>query len=62
MGLELRAGGGEEIDNETADLMRQRDEARAAKDFAAADWLRDELVGRGWVVEDTPGGTKVRRA
>jgi cysteinyl-tRNA synthetase len=62
MGLELRAGGGEEIDNETAALMRQRDEARAAKDFAAADRIRDELVARGWVVEDTPGGTKVRRA
>ncbi|MBV9410652.1 MAG: cysteine--tRNA ligase [Acidimicrobiia bacterium] len=62
MGLELRAGGGEEIDSETADLMRQRDEARAGKDFTAADRIRDELVGRGWVVEDTPGGTKVRRA
>jgi cysteinyl-tRNA synthetase len=39
-----------------------RDEARAAKDWAAADAIRDELVAGGWVVEDTPSGTAVRRA
>jgi cysteinyl-tRNA synthetase len=38
-----------------------RDEARAAKDWAAADAIRDELVAEGWVVEDTPSGTTVRR-
>jgi cysteinyl-tRNA synthetase len=61
MGLELRAAA-DEVDEQTADLVRQRDEARAATDFAAADRIRDELVAAGWVVEDTPGGTKVRRA
>jgi cysteinyl-tRNA synthetase len=61
MGLELRAGE-DEVDDATAELVRQRDEARAAKDFAAADRIRDELVGAGWVVEDTSAGTKVRRA
>jgi len=39
-----------------------RDEARAAKDWAAADALRDELVAAGWVVEDTTQGTQVRPA
>jgi cysteinyl-tRNA synthetase len=39
-----------------------RDEARAAKDWAAADAIRDELVAEGWVVEDTPAGTTVRPA
>ncbi|MBV8983464.1 MAG: cysteine--tRNA ligase [Acidimicrobiia bacterium] len=61
MGLELRAQA-DEVDQATADLVRQRDEARAAKDFPAADRIRDELVAAGWVVEDTPAGTQVRRA
>jgi cysteinyl-tRNA synthetase len=60
MGLELRAAA-DEVDDVTAALVRQRDEARAAKDFAAADRIRDELIAAGWVVEDAPGGTKVRR-
>ena len=38
-----------------------RDEARREKDFARADALRDELVARGWTVEDTAGGTAIRR-
>jgi cysteinyl-tRNA synthetase len=41
-------------------LVRQRDAARAAKDFAAADGLRDRLQGMGLEVMDTPEGTKVR--
>jgi cysteinyl-tRNA synthetase len=61
VGLELRSAT-DEVDEATAELVRQRDEARAAKDYATADRIRDELVGAGWVVEDTPGGTQVRRA
>ena len=42
-------------------LVAARDEARAARDWARADALRDELEARGWVVEDGPGGTRIRR-
>ncbi len=41
---------------------RQRDQARAEKDWARADALRAELQADGWVVEDTPEGTKIRSA
>ena len=60
VGLELRAEA-EGPDAEAAELARRRDEARAAKDFATADALRDELQARGYVVEDTPAGTQIRR-
>ncbi len=45
---------------EMQELVRQRDAARAAKDFAAADGLRDRLQAMGVEVMDTPEGTKVR--
>jgi cysteinyl-tRNA synthetase len=53
------AGGG---DDEIIDAMvRERDEARADRDFARADALRDELAARGITLEDTPSGTVWRR-
>jgi cysteinyl-tRNA synthetase len=44
-----------------AALCRQRDDARSAKEWARADSIRDELQSMGWLVEDTPSGTAVRR-
>lgn len=40
-------------------LARQRDEARAARDFAAADALRDQIAESGWRAVDTPSGTQL---
>jgi cysteinyl-tRNA synthetase len=60
LGLAVR-GGAAEVDEAAATLVAERDEARRAKDFARADALRDELVALGWTVEDTPGGTAIRR-
>jgi cysteinyl-tRNA synthetase len=45
------------------DLARQRAEARAAKDYAKADELRDDILAQGWVVRDLeaePGYRLVR--
>jgi cysteinyl-tRNA synthetase len=44
-----------------AALVARRDEARANKDWDAADIVRAELQAMGFVVEDGPRGTVVRR-
>jgi cysteinyl-tRNA synthetase len=60
MGLRLVRQVGE-IDAKTKDLVARRDAARAARDWPAADAIREELDAAGWVVEDGPEGTLVRR-
>ena len=50
------------LDATSSALASARDEARMRGDFAEADRLRDELVTLGFVVEDTPAGTRIRRA
>jgi cysteinyl-tRNA synthetase len=60
VGLVLRTGP-DEIPAEIAELVEARDAARASRDYAGADAIRDRLEGLGWAVEDTPRGTRVRR-
>ena len=42
-------------------LMDDRTEARKAKDFARADSIRDELTAKGWTIEDTAEGPRLKR-
>jgi cysteinyl-tRNA synthetase len=44
------------------DLVSQRQHARASRDFAAADRIRDELAAAGFAVEDTPHGPRWKKA
>jgi cysteinyl-tRNA synthetase len=60
--LEREALRGFAPDDEAKELVRQRDEARARKDFAESDEIRDRLVAMGLEVMDTPDGTRVRPA
>lgn len=43
-------------------LLVERTEAKAAKNFARADEIRDELLSMGYAIEDTPEGPKLRKA
>jgi cysteinyl-tRNA synthetase len=54
---------GVDPDPRVEELLRKRRDARAAKDFAASDRIRDELAGMGLAIKDMAGGkVEVRRA
>jgi cysteinyl-tRNA synthetase len=42
-------------------LLEERQTARKAKDFKRSDAIRDELKSKGWVIEDTPKGPKLKK-
>jgi cysteinyl-tRNA synthetase len=57
----LEIGEKQTLDDEISVLIARRDEARAAKDWATSDRIRDELAARGIVLEDTPHGTRWKK-
>jgi cysteinyl-tRNA synthetase len=50
-----------ELEDDVAALVEQRNAARASKDWAESDRIRDELLARGIVLEDTANGTVWRQ-
>ncbi len=50
------------LDEEIEKMIEDRQAARKAKDFAKADAIRDELLAKGIVLEDTREGVKWKRA
>ncbi len=52
---------GGDIDKEIESLITQRTEAKANKDYALADKIRDDLLARGIILEDTPQGVRWKR-
>jgi hypothetical protein len=44
---------------EAVDMLEQRKAARARKDFAESDRLRDAIAALGWTVQDTKDGQKL---
>ncbi|MCB1318914.1 MAG: cysteine--tRNA ligase [Leptospiraceae bacterium] len=56
---------GDDMDDDEAarieSLIAQRNTARAAKDFATADSIRDRLLNEGIQIKDTPDGTRWER-
>lgn len=51
----------EQIPAELEALLAQRQEARKSKDFKRSDAIRDELKSKGWVIEDTPKGPRLKK-
>jgi cysteinyl-tRNA synthetase len=56
LGLESLLAPAAEPPAEVLELAEQREQARGARDFAAADRLRDEISTHGWEVRDGPQG------
>ncbi len=50
------------LDDEVEALIRERDDARTARDYARSDAIRAQLLEMGIQLEDTPTGTRWRRA
>jgi len=42
-------------------LLEQRQAARKARQWSESDRIRDELDRRGWIIQDTPTGPKLKR-
>jgi cysteinyl-tRNA synthetase len=61
LGLESLLQAEDEAPDELQRLAAERDEARAERDFARADEIRDRLAGEGWEIRDTPEGARLVR-
>jgi cysteinyl-tRNA synthetase len=55
------AGEREMLDGEIQSLIDERQEARRRRDFTRGDEIRDELAGRGIILEDTKDGVRWKR-
>ena len=51
----------EKIPDKIKELAEKREKARRAKDYKTADSARDELKKKGYIIEDTPNGPRVKR-
>ena len=52
---------GADVPAEILALAEARTAAKKAKDFKRADAIRDELKAKGWVIEDTAKGPKLKK-
>ncbi len=62
LGLNLAIGSSaEELPAEIRTLAVRREEARRDRDWQASDDLRDQIQAKGYIVEDSAGGMRIRK-
>jgi len=61
VGFAASIEGEEEAPRKIIELVEDRILAKKAKDFKRADAIRDELKAKGWVIEDTAKGPKLKK-
>jgi len=59
--LGIASNAGSEAPPEIVALLDARINARKLKDFKRSDEIRDELKAKGWLVEDSPKGAKLKK-
>ncbi len=52
----------DKIPEDLSKLMIRREKARKNRDYKLSDQLRDEILKKGWIIEDTSDGTKCYKA
>ena len=64
LGLNLEMAEEEKVDipEDVQQLISKRNEARANKDFAESDRLRDEIKSKGFIIKDSKEGNKIEKA
>lgn len=50
-----------QLDEETRRLLEEREEARREKNYTRSDEIRDLLKSRGYIIEDTPAGVRLKK-
>jgi cysteinyl-tRNA synthetase len=51
----------EEAPKDLRDMLARREEARKQKDFRVSDQMRDAIHARGYLIEDTPTGARLKK-
>ncbi|MCH7690242.1 MAG: cysteine--tRNA ligase [candidate division Zixibacteria bacterium] len=59
--LNFRTESGGSLDEQVEALIEERNQARADKDFATSDKIRDQLLEMGIILEDTPQGVRWKK-